>query len=209
MMMTFFLAPIRIRYLLPILPALVVLSVIGIHNIVGWTYKIQKQLYRRGVVVMIVVVVLATFVFNASYFVQRFQQLEPWSYLCGDISRDAYIAERRPEYPLIQFINNNLPKDARVLAIFLGGRRYYFDRDVDFNEGLLINAIKQAATADGIYAHLNGSGITDILLRMDLFTNWLGRNLSKDEVERFQAFWNAHASRTATHGIYSLFQLHA
>jgi hypothetical protein len=207
MSMTFFLAPVRIRYLLPILPPLVVLSVIGINNIWRWSRTIRQNLYRRTSTIMLFIVVLAMFTFNATYFAQRFQCLAPWSYLSGDISRDAYITERRPEYPLIQFINTNLPADARILAIFLGGRRYYFDRDVVFNEGLLINAIKKANTPDGIYALLNDYGVSDIFIRVDLFANWLGQNLSRDEVERFEAFWNAHANRAAARGIYALYRL--
>jgi hypothetical protein len=207
MVMTFFLAPIRVRYLLPILPALIVLAAIGIHNILGWTGTARRGFYRRTGVVLLFILVLAMLAFNAVYAVQRFQKVAPWPYLKGDISRDAYITERRPEYPLIQFINTHLPEDARVLAIFLGGRRYYFDREVVFNEGLLIRAIKQAETPDGIYALLHDSGITAIVMRVDLFANWLGQNLSGNEVERFQAFWNAHASRAAARGIYALYRL--
>jgi len=207
MLMAFFLAPIRIRYLLPILPALVVLAVLGIHNLWGWSQSFRQRGYRLAGAALLLVLVLAMFSFNAIYFVHRFQKVEPWSFLNGDVSRNAYIAERRPEYPLIQFVNTRLPKDARVLAIFMGGRRYYFERDVVFNEGLLISAIKKAETPDGVYTLLTDSGISDILIRMDLFANWLGRSLSRNEVERFEAFWSAHANRVAARDIYTLYRL--
>ena len=110
-------------------------------------------------------------------------------FLSGEISRDAYIAKRRPEYPLIQYINTNVAEDARILALFLGGRRYYFDRDVTFNEGILLKALRAARTPDDVNALLKEFGITDIMVRTDLFQQWLINTLTKEEIERFEAFW--------------------
>jgi 4-amino-4-deoxy-L-arabinose transferase-like glycosyltransferase len=207
-MLAFFLAPIRIRYLAPVLPALTVLTVIGIYNLKAWLQAVAHPLFRHAGEIILAISIFAMFAFNGTYFMQRFQETEPWAYLNGKISREDYINKRRPEYPLIQYINKNTPQDARILAIFMGERRYYFDRDVTFNEGLLLHAIKKAVNSDEIDSFLKDSDITSILVRMEIFQKWLVNNLTADEIKRFKAFWKAHARKIAARGTYALFAMH-
>ena len=75
---------------------------------------------------------------------ERFEKLQTIPYLSGQVTRDDYITQYRPEYPLIQYANTHLSPDDRLLGIFLGQRRYYFDRDITFNEGILLAAVRRA-----------------------------------------------------------------
>lgn len=52
----------------------------------------------------------------------------PIGVVVGTFSQDAYLGSKIPAYWAWQFINNNLPKDARVLT-FLGGDNFYSERD--------------------------------------------------------------------------------
>jgi hypothetical protein len=53
----------------------------------------------------------------------------PFSYLSGAVSRNEYLENYRREYPVMQYINDNLPAESLILFIFLGNRGYYCDRN--------------------------------------------------------------------------------
>lgn len=209
LIIAFLTAPIRIRYLIPILPAVVVLAVTGIYK-VSQIAEIQsgtrfRRLLIRG---LLTVSVLAMVGYNGRYIAERFGKVAPLSYLSGQVSRDEYIAQRRPEYPLIQYVNRNLPTDARLLCIFVGQRRYYFDRDINFDEGLLLRAVEKGRQPLGVFKYLHTRRISHLFVRLDLFQNWLVQNLNEDQRRDFVAFWQAHIREIRTLNGFALFQLY-
>ena len=120
----------RIRYVAPIIPPLVILAVIGISDLSEYVKGHSSWVVSRcgmGVVVLGVALFLVP---NLQYAKEQFQIVEPLRFLSGDISRDDYIQKFRPEYAAMRYINSHLPLDARVLGVFLGNRRYYCDRDL-------------------------------------------------------------------------------
>ena len=75
--------------------------------------------------------------YNAQYLVNQFAYVDPFRYLSGKLSRDEYIAKFRPEYDAMKFLNESLPKDAKVLFAFVGDRGYYCEKDYFFGESVL------------------------------------------------------------------------
>jgi hypothetical protein len=207
MLMAFFLAPIRIRYLLPVLPAICILVVVGIYNLRALIDSSSILALRRVGSIALAAAVILMFGLNLDYVVQRFQRLEPLAYLSGQVSRDEYIAQRRPEYPLIQYANAHMAPDDRVLALFLGQRRYYFDRDVIFNEGYLAQIVKQAQDSEAIGRGLEEARVTHLIVRIDLFERWLARNLSPVEINRLAIFWKNHVKKLKDSGGVVLFAI--
>lgn len=207
MLMAFFLAPIRIRYLLPVLPAICILVVIGMYNLSMLIRTTHKPLLRRMGSIILASVMLLMFGLNFNYVVKRFQRLEPLVYLGGHISRDAYIAQRRSEYPLIQYANAHMGVEDRILALFLGQRRYYFDRDVIFNEGYLAKVIKEAHKPEQIRRRFDAAGITHLMVRRDLFERWAANAMSPREMNRLASFWNDHVEKLKDSGGVSLYAL--
>lgn len=206
-LMAIFLAPIRIRYLLPILPAFIVLTIMGIYNAGTLIGAIRRPAARWTGYLALALVVLAMFGLNADYVVKRYRHLEPWSYLSGSTTRDAYITKRRPEYPLVQYANALLEADARILALFLGQRRYYFDRDVVFSEGLIGNVVANAQSPEEIGPRLKALGITHLMVRKDLFHRWLGFSLSPEEIDRLNLFWETHTRKLKESNGFALFKI--
>ena len=194
MLMTFFLAPIRIRYLLPILPALTILAIMGIFNLRLIVTTIRHHAVRRTGQMLLWTLIVVMLGFNARYAIDRYQKVEPWPYLNGHISRDQYITARRPEYPLIQYVNTHLAPNARILALFLGERRYYFDRDVNFNEGLMTKAVQKADHHVDIQSRLKKTGITHLVVRWRLFQQWVENNMSPVEIERLNLFFKKNTN---------------
>lgn len=195
MLMAFFLAPIRIRYLLPILPAICVLAVVGMYAIDSRLKTIANPAARRMSAAALAAAIVLMFGYNAAYVVERYERVDPLTYLRGQVSRAEYISQRRPEYSLVQHVNATLAADACVLALFLGQRSYYFDREVIFNEGWLVKAVKEANDPEAIKQSLKAQGITHLVVRRDLFQQWLPITLTPDEINRLAMFWETQLEK--------------
>lgn len=184
---------IRIRYISPIIPPLVILSVFGLravlnHNIIGLS---------------MIVLLLG---FNLHYLLQQFNLVQPVPYLQGAISRDDYIQHYRPEYASLQFANQNLPEDCIILGVYLGNRGYYSNRKILFDFHLLKHAARQSnPTAMGQV--LQSQGITHLLIRYDLFNQWRQHNFKKDRQKMIATFFQNRLDLLFSKQGYRLYQI--
>ena len=90
---------------------------------------------------VLAITLMLLFAFNASYVVDQFRYVKPFQYLSGQLSRDEYISQYCPEYPAMQYVNENLPPDSRLLFLFMGKRGYYCDRDYIPDTGGQLNRL--------------------------------------------------------------------
>ncbi len=194
-LMAFFTAPIRIRYLVPALPAIVVLSMMGIYR--SWDYirKTDAVGFKYFYTILLSMAVIVMIGYNANYMAERIRKVQPMGYVSGKVSSDEYITKRRPEYPLIKYVNERLAPDAVLLGLFLGQRMYYFDRDITFNEGLLLNAVADSENAYDILQHLNKKKITHLMVRLDLYQNWLRMKLEPSDILKLNTFLQYHTHK--------------
>jgi len=182
---------IRVRYFAPILPPLVVLSMIGLYRLraTGILGANLPRPVRAGVIAATVAVM---FGLNAAYMVERFNKDRPLDYLSGKLSRDEYIQAFRPEYAAFQYANAHLPKDAEIFGLFMGGRGYYSDRFIAFNDSLLYRASKNAASGADVAARLTGKGFTHILVSYAGFNLWLKEAASDHDRRVLRQFFESH-----------------
>jgi len=149
--------------------------------------------------------------YNGRYIVRQFREVRPLEYLRGEVSRDQYINRYRPEYALIQFANQKLPRNSKILAIFLGSRGYYFDGKVVFDlrhyRSMLCAIVRRAPSAAAIAARLRQKKITHLLIRYDLFQDWIRRHLNLEEQIRLKTFFQTRTVRIAQRNNYGLFRL--
>ena len=71
LLLAYFLTVIRIRYILPVVPFLAILSVIGIKNIAEWTGKKSSQVRRAGLIGIFAVTIIFiafNFLYLKNYF---------------------------------------------------------------------------------------------------------------------------------------------
>ncbi len=158
---TFFQESMRIRYIVCIVPPLVLLSIFGLQNIFSTISKIQSVWFHRSAMLLGLVVLTAMFSYNAHYIAQQFQTIQPLSYIRGTTTREQYITRFRPEYPVIKYANEHLERDSTVLCVFLGNRGYYmnfkpiFDRP--FKEGILADILASPSPNNSLKKGLTGS----------------------------------------------------
>jgi hypothetical protein len=106
---------------------------------------------------------------NAHYFVTQFHYVNPIRYLSGQIGRDDYIKKYRGEYPAIQFVNRELPPTTRLLALYLGNRIYYSDREMVCDDAFFKKAIAAAPSADTLVDILRARDFSHLFIRSDFF----------------------------------------
>lgn len=200
LLMAFFTRDIRIRYLTPILPPLVILSVFGVRRLMEMIAERSPLRARTGRSLVVLVLAGITLGLNGSYVIGQFHSVAPFPYLTGRVDRDQYISTYRLEYPAMRFINEHLPHDARILFFFIGKRGYYCDRDyvLDMKDyrgthSILREAVERSATPEDLLAKLHQLGITHLLINHPIFDEWAHSNLKLGDYEKLRAFFKRYA----------------
>jgi hypothetical protein len=197
----------RIRYIAPIIPPLVILTVIGLE----WLISTIRQLPRRHHKVVAMILVIGPICFllalNGNYLLKQFELVRPFDYMSGRFDRDTYITRHRGEYPAIQFINANLPIDAQVLAVFLGNRIYYSDRRMFCEDALFKKSIVAAESADALAESLQRNGFSHLLIRFGLFKQYVLDHLSNEQRMVFSRFLKSRAEKLFVEGDYHVYKL--
>ena len=179
-LISFLRTSIRIRYIAPVIPALTILSVFGLSNLIRFFNNRKSRLARQTGAATMVMMVLLMLSMNAAYLVKQFELVKPLDYISGRVDRDAYISRHRSEYPIFEYTNRHLPEEAKIMGLFMGNRRYYCDRQLIFGEKQLTKEVIRAQSAEGLRLWFKKRGYTHVILRYDLFKQW-SRSLTDTE----------------------------
>jgi len=192
----FFSSSLRIRYISPIIPPLVILSIFGVSKTVEAIRKFNSRSARNVGFALIFVILSFALLLNASYVLHQYKYVNPFNYLDGSLSRDEYIEKYRFEYPTLRYINKNLPKDTRILFIFLGNRGYYCNReyifDMNNNKSMLRQFLKMSDSAEDLLLRLKRMEITHLLISHDIFNRWKKNSFTIKEQELLKRFFEKH-----------------
>ena len=108
----------------------------------------------------------------------------------------ALFRSNRFEYPVMRYVNENVPEDARILFIYIGNRGYYCDReyvfDMIFNRSTLGQLVKDSNDPESIFARLRNMGIAHLLIRYDIFDRWVGSHFDQRDRQVLDAFFDKH-----------------
>jgi hypothetical protein len=197
-----FLVDLRVRYVLPIVPPLVMLAVYGVFNVyLG---------IRRPALLFAGLLLFAAL--HGTYLWRYYHDAAPLGYLTGQESRHDYLSRALPGYPAFQYVNRELPAASKVYLLFMGRRAYYCERDY-FHDGgelpaLLLGAIRSAKEPIQIRKALEHQGITHLMIREDLLRRFLADNLHPAEQALWNAFAGAQLREQFRHLGYGVYQLH-
>lgn len=200
----------RIRYLVPIIPFLVILAMFGLHNIELQINKLLTKPYLQTIFWLVPIIVMLSY--NGRYIYQQFVYVDPISYITGKLSRDEYITRYRPEYKVMQYANTQTPDTAKILCVFMGQRGYYLKRshifeDSNNNQWLLSWFRKPGISSSEIARRLKQQGITHIILRTDLFALRLQQTIPKDNQHLPNELFSQNLILLTSHLNYSLYRI--
>jgi 4-amino-4-deoxy-L-arabinose transferase-like glycosyltransferase len=194
--LAFYFGPLRIRYIVPIIPCLVLLSMIGTKSAVNYLFSSLKP-FRKGVVVTALVCSLAYWAMDTIYyFNDLYREVTPFEYLGGEVSKSAYISKFRPEYDAISYMNHHLTQNSQTLFIFVGGRGYYCDTpyipDQNHNLFVFYDLIRKHSDPAAVLHWLKARNISHLLLNNRIVKERIGQDLSDAERKQFLAFIYHH-----------------
>jgi hypothetical protein len=185
----------RIRYILPAVPPLVLLSAYGLHVIVACIREAAGR-WRKvmGFLVPVAGLILGS-LWSADYVLELYTRLEPLPVLTGAVAREAYIDRFRFEQPAMRYINRHLPPDAVVLFQFIGGRGYYCDREYRLGDGVFASLLSRSGSSQEVAGMLHGMGITHLLVQRVFFDRWNRQALPSDQQARLERFFHEHTRK--------------
>jgi 4-amino-4-deoxy-L-arabinose transferase-like glycosyltransferase len=178
-------ADLRIRYLLPTVPFMTILAVMGIRNGTEWLASRRQSTLRlagRAVPFAVALLIAA----NLFYLGNQFTGIRPLPYILGEESRDEFLSRQVGSYPAIAFVNRELPGEAVVYLLYLSGRGYYLDREYIHHAGQEVGIVKAMARsstdAAALAAFLRSLGGTHLLVRDELLMKALEDNFPEETV---------------------------
>lgn len=179
------LVDLRARYVLMIVPPLVILLAYAVFNIY---LSIKQPVYLYAVLI-------AFAVWQGAYLWTYFRDVAPWGYVMGQESRVKYLTRSLAEYPVFHFVNRDLPADAKLYLIFVGRRVYYCERgyfhDPGELPGFLLNTLQGAQKPDDVVQALQRLGTTHLMANVDLLGRYLRHNLTPTQ----GSLWNDFVAR--------------
>jgi hypothetical protein len=207
LLFVFFQTDMRIRYVSPIIPPLVMLSMFGLSNIVKCIASIAKDGIRKFSTIGVGAVVIVLLSPNFVYLAEQWEKVEPLTYITGKVSRDEYLGRHLRDYNAIRFANEHLPEDAVILSLFLANRSYYSQRKILFNHNTLFGGWEDEATSKKICQQVSGNGITHLLIRYDLFERWVNDNFDAKSQSIMVAFIKEHLEHLFSNNGFGLFEI--
>jgi hypothetical protein len=201
-LIAFFQTDMRIRWIGPAIPPLIILAAYGLDNISRFLKK--APVFLNWLISFIIII---TACLNFLYLYNEFNLYSPVKYISGKTTRDEYIQKRRPEYAALKFANQNLGNKTKLFAFYLGSRRYYSNHDISFNIGLFKKIIKQSDNENIILKKLKNHYFTDLIINFPKFNEWITRELTKEEKKKLMLFFNNHTGLLFNkdgHGLYHL-----
>lgn len=177
-----------VRYMLPVIPFLSILTVMGMFNIWDWALKLSAPL--RSIVIA---AFLATFILSMSgnmfYMNNYYQKINPIRYLSGMETRDEFISRHISSYDAMQYLNAHTPENARIRLIFLAGRGYYLDREysegTSYGMGDVRELAAQVEDQESFQTYLQSFNCTHFFVRNDLLEKFLNDNYSSHTRQLF------------------------
>ena len=214
----FFLTAKQVRYILPVLPFLAILSVMGIKEILD---KLEERTLfsslrfgdkiKSTASVFVFAGVAILLIFNFVYLTDRIKTINPFPYVMGKETREAYLKHHLLHYGAVEYTNQFLPDDAVVFTMFLGRRGYYLDRDYknesSFGMATIRHMINNADDENKFIEYVRSMGVTHILMRTDLVNRFLKDNFLTDKINRFLSLEKKNWKKIYQDGNYSIWDI--
>jgi len=192
----------RVRYILPLVPPLIILLAYGLNHLYQ---KISRPVYLLAALVFLALL-------NGHYFWDYIQRVSPLGFVIGRESRSEYLRRSMPDYRTMEYANQNLSATAKIYLLFMGRRAYYFERNYLHDGGedpwLLLGLIRSAKSGADIENGFRQRGLTHVIAREDLLTQYWENNLTVENFRVWNAFVSGHVRLIYRDGRYAIYEIH-
>ncbi len=209
-LIVFFQVDMRTRWVSPAIPPLILLSSYGLKNLLGLVKPDKRKKYFNYTTLSSIITLLIASIFfiNFVYLYKLFKKTDPLPYIFNQVTESQYIQKFRPEYATFQFANSNLGKNSKILAFFLGGRRYHSNHNINFSKALFQRIVEQAGNENDILDKLKRHRYTDLIINYPKFNNWIELEFNDNNKKQLiYLFFTNHTDKLFSkdgHGLYHL-----
>ena len=207
LMVVFFKQDMRIRWISPIVPSLILLSAAGLYRMSQWLGETWPHLQQNGDALVLGLATICILTTTIPYMRVYFKKVAPMEYLCGRISREDYIAHYRPEYTVIQYANQHLDPPAKILGIFIGNRGYYFENPVRFSSRFTEKYIIPNQNIEGIEKTIQEKDFRYILVNYAMLNRQINESLSSDQKKMVLSFFTKELKLVFKDNGYGLYEV--
>jgi len=152
----------QLRYLLPIVPILAVVTVVSANLI-----SREKAAIGKAIFAGLIAAALVGFLTTIAWFAEK----NPVRVVFGGESREDYLTRQIDYYGYYKIVNNDLPPDAKVWLIDMRRDSYHLDRayfsDYLFEEWTLKKLVEESRDVSELRQKARQMGITHVLTRHD------------------------------------------
>jgi hypothetical protein len=216
----YFLTLKQVRYLMPVMPFLAILAVMGIKSLAdklkkGWLFSLFNFNKSAGLipVISLFAAVIILLSLNGLYLKNRFDTIKPFPFVLQQETREVFLSRHLKHLPAVEYINAHLPDDATVFTMFLGRRGYYLDRsyknEPSFGGSTIRRMVDSSVDAENFIDYVRSVNVTHILMRTDLVDNFLKNNFSQQEIMRFMNLANKYWKRIYEKDGYAVWDIQA
>ena len=203
-LLVFLLVDMRLRWVVTIVPPLVVLATYGLWSI---HQQLAKRLASAPLVnALTVLAVAAYFVPNAIYGQALFRKVDPLPYVTGRQDYATYVLQHRPEYAAVALANRVVAPGNKVLGLYLGNRRYYFSADAIVVNEVFTRIAEHSLSGDAIAERLLELGYSHLVVHTGLFRQWL-QSTDAGTAERVNAFTSIRLRELLFESGYGLYEI--
>ena len=206
----FFMDKHRIRYILPAVPFVIILMVMGFVNIFNWIMEKQKLL-QTGCLVALAFVLIGMIGFNMVYAKNYLMNISPVNFILKKESRDQFISRHDGSYPAVRYINEHTPENSKIRLMLLAGRGYYLNRSYEdnasFGMDVIGNFLSFSNDGEAFQKYLRSLNCTHLLMRYDLFQQFLRDHYSSEEINQLSTRFTQTLMMTYRDDYYAVFQL--
>ena len=162
---------VRIRYMLPVIPLLSILSA----SVIISLFEVKN--FRRSLRVLIPGLIGGLIVVTLFYSIMFFITYRPLGVILGIESKDSFLVKHLGDYGAIKFANTKLPADAKVFMMW-DSRGYYCDGRcmIDYQLDQWVKLAHPSNDITEVISTISDMGVTHLLLDIDTLAYKMGNN---------------------------------
>ncbi len=190
------------RFWLPSQMLLCAFAAPSVQLLVNWARR------KHPIKIILFLFLIGSLTWNMWFLGNQFFAVGYYRPVLGMEQERSFLIRKVQGYPALEFINQNLPPDSRLLCVWTGAYGYYIDRlyysDTFIEDVTLKKFIDASMDGKELSRRLVDAGFTHIFFRVSV----LKKNMRSEQQAIFIDFLKKGSVEVFSHQDYSIFEIH-
>jgi hypothetical protein len=191
----------QVRFWLPSQMLACAFAASSIELVVNW---VRRKHAIKGVLFL---VLIGSFAWNIWFLGQQFLKVGFYRPVLGMETEKDFLIRKVPGYPVLEFINQNLPPRSYLLCVWTGAYGYYLNRkyysDTFIEDITLKEYIRASVNGEELSQRLTQAGFTHLFLNLSL----MKKNMEQSERVIFDYFLRKETRELFRYQNYRVFEI--